>query len=311
MRAWLVTGGAGFIGSNLVEALLKKGERVRVVDSFITGKEKNLAPFKKDIELIRGDLREPGICRAAAKGIDVVLHQAALGSVPRSIEDPTATHESNVTATLYLLIAARNAQVQRFVCASSSSIYGANPALPKKENMAQMPLSPYAVSKLAQEQYCMAFHASYGLDTVALRYFNIYGPRQDPDSQYAAVVPRFIRAALAGKSPVIFGNGRQTRDFTFVADCVAANIAAAESPAAAGRFINIAAAGETSVLDLWNIIRDLCAAKVEAVHAEPRQGEVKNSRADVSLARELLAWEPRTSLKDGLRQTVEWMKSGG
>jgi UDP-glucose 4-epimerase len=310
MRSWLVTGGAGFIGSNLVEALLQKGERVRVVDNFITGKEKNLAPFKKDLELIRGDLREPGICKAAVQGMDVVLHQAALGSVPRSLEDPASTHESNVTATLYLLIAARKAQVQRFVCASSSSIYGSNPALPKKEEMAQMPLSPYAVTKLAQEQYCMAFHASYGLPAVALRYFNVYGPRQDPESQYAAVVPRFIRAALAGAGPVIYGDGLQTRDFTFVADCVAANLAAADAPAAAGRFINVAAGGETSVLDLWDLIRDLCGATADAVHAEPRHGEVKNSRADVSLARELLSWTPRTPLRDGLSKTVEWMKSG-
>jgi nucleoside-diphosphate-sugar epimerase len=308
MRTWLVTGGAGFIGSNLVEALLQKGEKVRVVDNFITGREQNLEPFKREIELIRGDLREPGICRAATQGVDIVLHQAALGSVPRSLDDPVATHESNVTATLYLLIAARNARVKRFVCASSSSVYGANPRLPKEEDMTQMPISPYAVSKLAQEQYCMAFHAAFGLDTVALRYFNIYGPRQDPESLYAAVIPRFVRSALKGESPVINGDGEQTRDFTYVADCVEANLAAAEAEGVAGKFMNIAAGAETSINRLWEIIRDLTGAAVPPVHAEARKGDVRKSVAQVSRAKELMGWSPKVALAAGLARTVEWMK---
>lgn len=307
---WLVTGGAGFIGSNLVEALVKQGERVRVVDNFITGKDENLAPFAEDIELITGDLRDPAVCAAAVRGVEIVLHQAALGSVPRSVADPLTSHECNTTATIRLLVAAKEAGVKRFVCASSSSVYGANPVLPKHEGLQPRPLSPYAVTKLCQEQYCLAFHAVYGLETVALRYFNIYGPRQDPDSLYAAVIPRFISAALAGRPAEIYGDGEQTRDFTYVADCVEANLLAAEKREAVGRFINIAGGGETSINQLWRMVAGLTGTAAAPRYLDPRAGDVRKSLADVSLARELLGWRPKTSLAQGLEQTVAWMKNG-
>lgn len=308
MGLFLVTGGAGFIGSNLVEELLRRGARVRVVDNFVTGREENLEGLPGEIDLIRGDLRDPEVCARAVKGVEKVFHQAALGSVPRSVDDPLTTHESNVTATVNLLIAAREAGVKRFACASSSSVYGMNPAIPKKEDMTTMPMSPYAVSKLAQETYCLAFHAVYGMETVALRYFNIYGPRQDPASTYAAVIPRFVSAALEGKSPEIYGDGEQSRDFTFVGDCVEANIRAGESDKAVGRAVNVACGGETSVNRLWELIRGIIGADVEAVHKPERKGDVRRSRADVSLARELLDWSPQTSLEQGLETTVAWMR---
>jgi nucleoside-diphosphate-sugar epimerase len=305
---WLVTGGAGFIGSNLVEALVKRGERTRVVDSLVTGRLDNLKPFETQIDFIKGDLRDGEICREAVKGADVILHQAALGSVPRSVADPLTTHDSNITATVNLLIAAREAGVKRIVCASSSSVYGANPELPKREDMVPMPISPYAVSKLAQEQYCMAFHAVYNMDTVALRYFNIYGPRQDPGSAYAAAIPLFIRAALKGRQPTIYGDGEQTRDFTFVGDCVEANLAAAEAGGVAGKIMNIAGGMETSVNKLWEIIRSITGTDIEPVYAEPRKGDVKRSFANVSGAGELMGWQSRTDLESGLRKTVDWIK---
>jgi len=278
------------------------------VDSFITGRRENLAPFLSRIELLEGDLRDRAVCAQAVKGVQIVLHQAALGSVPRSIADPLTTHDSNLTATLNLLLAARDAGVSRLVVASSSSIYGANPALPKTEDLAAWPLSPYAVTKLGQEQYCLAFSASYGLATVALRYFNIYGPRQDPNSQYAAVIPRFIRAALDASPPTIYGDGAQTRDFTFVGDCVAANLLAAEAPEAVGRAFNVCGGGETSILELWSRVKEITGTKAVPVHAAARQGEVKRSRGDISLAGKILGWRPATPLPAGLAKTVEWMK---
>lgn len=308
MSNWLVTGGGGFIGSNLVEALLKRGERVRVVDSFITGRRQNLAEFKDEIELIEGDLRDREVCARSVKGMDIVLHQAALGSVPRSIEDPLTTHDSNLTATLNVLMAAKEAGVGRVVCASSSSVYGANPELPKHEKMTALPISPYAVTKLGQEQYCMSFHAVYGMDTVALRYFNIYGPKQDPNSQYAAVVPKFIKSALEEQSPEIHGDGEQTRDFTFVGDCVQANLRAAEASGVAGKFMNIAGGGEASINRLWEIIKKLTGAKTDPVHTPSRKGDVKNSRADISRARELMGYDPADDLASGLEKTVAWTK---
>jgi nucleoside-diphosphate-sugar epimerase len=305
---WLVTGGAGFIGSNLVESLARRDERTRVVDSLVTGRLENLKPFDTEIDFIRGDLRDRETCWEAVKDVDVILHQAALGSVPRSVADPLTTHDSNITATLNLLLAAKEAGVKRFVCASSSSVFGANPELPKREDMVPMPISPYAVSKLAQEQYCMAFHAVYNLDTVALRYFNIYGPRQDPGSAYAAAIPLFIRAALNNQSPTIYGDGEQTRDFTFVGDCVEANLAAAEAEGVAGKVMNVAGGTETSVNKLWENIKSITGADVEPVHAEPRKGDVKKSLADNSLARGLMGWGPRTDLESGLKITVDWIK---
>jgi UDP-glucose 4-epimerase len=280
-----------------------------VVDNLVTGSLENLRPILDEIEFMEADLRDPAVCARSVKDIEIVFHQAALGSVPRSIQNPLATHEANATATLHLLRASREAGVKRLVCASSSSIYGANPVLPKSEDLRPMPISPYAVSKLAQEQYCLAFHQVYGLETVALRYFNVYGPRQDPGSAYAAVVPLFIAAGLANTSPTIHGDGEQTRDFTYVDDVVAANLAAAEAPAVAGQVINIAAGRRASVNEIWNIIKRITGAKAEPIHAPPRPGDVRHSFADTSQARTLLNWRPQTGLEEGLAAAAAWIKT--
>lgn len=309
MSRWLVTGGAGFIGSNLVQALVERGETVRVVDNLSTGRRENLEPLRGRIEFIPADLADLAAAQAAVKDADYVLHQAALGSVPRSVKDPLTTNRANVTATLNLLVAARDAKVRRVVLAGSSSVYGGNPSLPRREDLTPMPLSPYAVSKLAQEQYCLAFHAVYGLDTVVLRYFNVYGPRQDPNSTYAAVIPLFVTAALRGSAPTIHGDGDQSRDFTFVADVVAANLAAATTPGIAGRLFNIAAGESCSINRLWELIARLVNATASPQHLPPRPGDVRHSNADISAARASLPWSPRTGLEDGLRQTIDALRS--
>jgi nucleoside-diphosphate-sugar epimerase len=303
MAIWLVTGGAGFIGSNIVAELLHRGERARILDNFATGREENLASLPAGFELIRGDVRDLEVCRRAVAGVDYVLHQAALGSVPRSIENPLETHAANVTGTVNLLVAARDAKVKRFVCAGSSSIYGNNPTLPKREDMLPMPISPYAVTKLAQEQYCLSFAEVYGLETAVLRYFNIYGPRQDPDSQYSAVIPRFFRAALAGRPPEIYGDGEQSRDFTFVADCVEANLLAAVRPLRQARVFNVAGGRRVSVNEIWREIRRLAGTTVEPNYLPARPGDVRHSLADTAAARADLGWEPRVALAEGLEIT--------
>src|SRR5215468_2872375 len=256
-RLYLVTGGAGFIGSHICERLLRDGHAVRVLDDFSNGKEENLGAMRNEIELFRGSVCDRDIIARAVKGAYVVFHQAALGSVPRSVADPLATHESNITGTLNVLLAARDLGVRKVVFASSSSVYGETPVLPKHEDMKPEPVSPYALSKLSAEQYCGVFHRVYGFETVALRYFNIFGPRQDPESQYAAVIPKFVTAVLAGRRPVIFGDGRQSRDFTYVDNVVEANLRASEAEGAAGRFFNVACGGRYSLLDLLARIKDI------------------------------------------------------
>ena len=305
MASYLVTGGAGFIGSHLVEALLQRGESVRVLDDFSTGKADNLAPFSGRFEMLEGRIDDPSLAGRAVRGIDFVLHQAALGSVPRSVEDPAESHAANLTGTLVLLDASRQAKVRRFVYASSSSVYGDTPELPKTESMVPAPLSPYAVTKLGGEHYCRVFHAIYGLETVALRYFNVFGPRQRPDSQYAAVIPRFIAALKAEEGLVIYGDGRQSRDFTYVENVVQANLAACEAPArAAGAAFNIACGESFSLLDLLRELQTL-SGRSQAPRFEPfRKGDVRDSLADIRKAKDTLDYRPRISFREGLARTL-------
>ena len=308
---YVVTGGAGFIGSHLVEHLVGMGEDVVVLDDFSTGKRENIAPWRHSVKLVEGSITDPDICARALNGADYVLHQAALPSVPRSVRDPVASHTVNATGTLNILIAARDAGVKRVVYAASSSAYGNTPELPKHEEMVARPLSPYAVAKLAGEQYCRAFHASFGVPTVALRYFNVFGPRQDPTSQYAAVVPKFIALALAGEAPTIFGDGEQTRDFTFVANVVRANLLACQAaPPAFGEVCNIGCGDRITVNELWTRIRSLVGATVDARHEPSRTGDVRDSLASLARARSLLGYEPVVTLDEGLRVVVNEMRAG-
>ena len=302
---YLVTGGAGFIGSHLVEHLLSAGHDVTVVDDFSSGRRENIAPFLGSIELVDGSIVDPAVAARSVRGADVVLHQAARPSVPRSIADPVATHDACATGTLNMLVAARDAGVRRFVYAASSSAYGNTPELPKHEGMPTRPRSPYAVAKLTGEHYCRAFQASYGLETVALRYFNIFGPRQDPTSQYAAVVPRFIVAALRGESPTIFGDGEQTRDFTFVANAVRANMLAAEAPSeACGEVYNVGCGDRVTLNELWQRIRAATRADVEPVYEPGRAGDVRDSLASLERTKAALGYEPVVTLDEGIRRTI-------
>ncbi|HIE53210.1 MAG TPA: SDR family oxidoreductase, partial [Armatimonadetes bacterium] len=306
---YLVTGGAGFIGSHLVEELVRRGEQVRVVDNLSTGRAENLAPWREDIEFLEGDLSDPAVAQRAVEGVDYVLHQAALPSVPRSVEDPRASHEANVTGTLNLLLAARDAGVKRVVYAGSSSAYGDTPTLPKHEAMPPAPLSPYAASKLAGEYYCRVFHKVYGLETVVLRYFNIFGPRQDPTSQYAAVIPKFITALLRGDLPTIYGDGEQSRDFTYVRNVVEANLLACTAPAAVGEVINVATGTRFTINELFARLRELCGCEVEPLYAPPRPGDVRHSQADIGKAERLLGYRPVVSFREGLKLTVDWFRN--
>lgn len=306
MSIFLVTGGAGFIGSNLVETLLKDGQSVRVLDNLSTGKEENIKEFQDSIEFIKGDIRDKAAVEKAVRGVDYVIHLAALGSVPRSIEDPMTTHEVNTTGTLNMLIVSKDAGVKRIVCASSSSVYGNTPVLPKVEDMALTPLSPYAVSKLMVEHYCKVFHRVYGLETVALRYFNVYGKKQDPDSMYAAVIPKFVSALHKNQSPTIYGDGEQSRDFTFVEDCNQANIKACTAPGSAGEAFNVGAGGRISVNTLFNEIRAIMGKEIKPAYAEPRRGDVRDSLASIDKARKLLSYEPVYNVKTGIEKTVNW-----
>jgi UDP-glucose 4-epimerase len=308
----LVTGGAGFIGSNLVRALLERGFAVRVLDNLSTGRRSNLDEVADDVELIEGSVQHLATVSRATEGVSRVFHEAAIPSVARSVAAPLASHESNATGTLNVLIASRDAGVERVVYASSSSVYGDAEELPVRETARPMPISPYAVSKLTGEQYLAAFHASFGLPTVSLRYFNVFGPRQDPGSEYAAVVPRFATAALAGGPVTIYGDGEQSRDFTFVGDVVAANLLAGEAPEAAwGRVFNVAYNDRHSVNDLLRRIRALVpdVDQPEPVHAPPRAGEIRDSQADNTAAMEVLGFRPEWTFEDGLRQTVDWFRN--
>jgi UDP-glucose 4-epimerase len=305
---YLVTGGAGFIGSNIVKELVRRGEYVRVLDNFSTGKRENLASFLDHIDLIEGDLRDRTILDQALQDVDYVLHQAALPSVQRSVDDPLATHEVNATGTLKLLLAARDAGVKRVVYAASSSIYGDSPTLPKQEDMCPHPKSPYAVSKLTGEQYCQSCTEVYGLETVCLRYFNVFGPQQDPTSQYSAVIPLFITAMLSGSPITIHGDGLQSRDFTYVANVVSANLLAATTPGASGRVFNVACGERHTLLDMIAIISDLLKIKPAITHTEPRPGDVRHSLADITAAQAVLGYQASVDFYTGLQQTVEWYR---
>jgi UDP-glucose 4-epimerase len=309
----LVTGGAGFIGSHLTEALLRKGDCVRVLDDFSTGKRENLV-FNKEypsLEIIEGDIRRLATCQKAVKDIEFVFHQAALPSVQRSVEDPLGSHAVNAGGTLNILFAAREEKVKRVIYASSSSIYGDTPTLPKKEEMPPTPLSPYALQKYIGEQYCRLFYELYGLETVSLRYFNIFGPRQDPNSVYSAVIPKFIDALLQSCPPTIFGDGEQSRDFTYIENVVQANLLAMSAEHLHGEAINIACAERTSLNQLVNLLRKILGSRVTPVYEEPRKGDVKHSLADIRKGKEILNYEPKVSVAVGLQKTVEFFQKSG
>jgi UDP-glucose 4-epimerase len=304
-----VTGGAGFIGSHLVDRLVADGHEVRVLDDFSSGRELNLKHTHAEIELIRGSICDPEAVAQATAGCDVVFHEAAVPSVPRSVAEPVRTNRVNIDGTLQVLEAARQNGVRRVVFAASSSAYGDTETLPKVESMPATPRSPYALQKYAGEIYCRLYHELYSLETVALRYFNVFGPRQNPESEYAAVIPRFIRACLRGERPRIYGDGEQTRDFTFVADVVEANVLAAHAPRAKGAVINVAGGRRTSLNQLFEAIRKQTGAQVEAIHEPARVGDVRHSLAGLDRARELLGYAPAVGLDFGLAKTVEGFRT--
>ena len=309
-EVYLVTGGAGFIGSHVVTELLRLGHPVRILDNFSTGRRDNLDAVGGDVDVFEGDIRSYERAHNAVKGADYVIHLAALPSVPRSVQDPLTTSEANITGALNVLLAARDAGVRRVVLASSSSIYGANAAMPKREDMLPMPISPYAVSKLAAEQYARAFATVYGLETVSLRYFNVFGPRQDPTSQYSGVVPRFMRLAIEGGRPVVFGDGRQSRDFTYVANVVDATLSAVTAEGASGSVCNIGCGDPKTVLDLIAAVSRVSGRPLEPEFAPPRAGDVKHSFADISLAHDLLGYEPGVGFDEGVERTFAWLEAG-
>jgi nucleoside-diphosphate-sugar epimerase len=304
---YLITGGAGFIGSHLVEHLTARGEDVIVLDNFSTGKRENISGVLDEIELIEGSLLDPETCARAVRGVDFVLHQAAVPSVPRSVADPVGSHEANTTGTLNLLIAARDAKVKRFVYAASSSAYGNTPELPKHENLLPRPMSPYAAAKYAGECYCRVFYATYGLPTVALRYFNIFGPRQDPTSVYAGVIPKFVTAAVNDVAPVIFGDGEQTRDFTPVHNAVHANLLATEADTNAfGEVFNIGAGGRRTVNELWRQISARFGRSLEPVYEAGRKGDVRDSLASLEKSRAILGYQPIADFEATLQETIDY-----
>ena len=307
MATYLVTGGAGFIGSHLVEELVRRGERVRVVDNLSTGKRQNIAHLTS-VEFVEGDLADPHVAQRAVTGIEYVLHQAAIPSVPRSVQDPITSNRANIDATLNILVAARDAGVKRFVYAGSSSAYGDTPTLPKVETMATAPLSPYALQKLVGEQYGQMFTRLYGLETVTIRYFNVFGPRQDPSSPYSGVISLFISALCDGRQPTIYGDGEHTRDFTYVANVVDGVLRACTAAGASGEVINVATGGRISLNTLFNTIRDLVGATVDPIYSAPRAGDVKDSQADISRARRILGYAPIVSFEEGLARTVAWYR---
>lgn len=305
MAKYLVTGGAGFIGCNLVKSLLEHNHEVRVLDNFSTGRRENLLPYQKDIELIEGDIRSYHTTIKAMKNIDYVLHQAALPSVPRSIYDPITSNEVNINGTLNLLHAAVEIGVKRFVYASSSSVYGDSPISPKHEELIPNPKSPYAITKLAGEHYCKVFHQIYGLETVSLRYFNVFGPRQNPDSQYSAVIPKFLKLLLNGQSPTIYGDGTQSRDFTYVDNNVQANLLACTAENVAGKVYNIACGQNFTLLELVQNLNEILQTNIQPIHAEKRSGDVLHSLADIQKAQKELNYYPTISFKEGLTLLVQ------
>lgn len=308
---YLVTGGAGFIGSNVTHYLVARGDTVRILDDFSTGRRENLTGIEKTIEVIDGDLRDRSAVARAVKGVRFILHFGALPSVIRSVEDPWSANDVNINGTLNLLLAARDAGVERVVFSSSSSVYGDTPVLPKQEDMIPTPLSPYALHKLAGEHYCRMFHQLYGLKTYSLRYFNVFGPRQNPKSDYAAVIPLFCKAYLEDRAPQIHGDGEQTRDFTFVEDIVRANLACCEAPeSAAGGVYNVAWGNRISINELASTIAGLLGKSMKPTHLPARAGDVRDSQADATRARKHLGWEPRVSFADGLSRTIAWYQQG-
>jgi nucleoside-diphosphate-sugar epimerase len=308
MPHYLVTGGAGFIGSHLAEELVRRGERVRIVDNLATGHRRNIEHLP-EVEFLEGDLADEEVARLAVTGVDYVLHQAAIPSVPRSVQDPVTSHRANVDASLNVLVAARDAGVKRVVYAGSSSAYGDTPTLPKVETMETAPLSPYALQKLVAEQYCQLFTQLYGLETVTIRYFNVFGPRQDPSSPYSGVISLFISALCEGRPARIYGDGEQTRDFTYVANVVDGVLRACHAPAASGEVINVATGGRISLNQLYRTVRDLTGGEVEPIYDTPRAGDVRDSQADIGKARRILGYEPIVSFEEGLGRTVAWHRA--
>lgn len=305
----LVTGGAGFIGSHIAAALTKSGARVRVIDDLSTGHHENIEEIGGAVDFVQASLNDEAAVKQALEDVELVFHEAAIPSVPRSVENPRETHEACVDATFSLLLAARNAKVRRVVYAASSSAYGDQPTLPKSEEMRPDPLSPYAVAKLVGEYYCQVFYRSYGLETVALRYFNVFGPRQDPSSQYSGVISRFISVLMSGETPVIFGDGEQTRDFTFVRNVVDANLRAAETTKGIGEIINVANGKQITLNELLDTLKRIThRTDAQAEYKEGRTGDVRHSVADISRAREFLGYESRVGLEEGLRLTMDWWK---
>jgi len=311
MSKYLVTGGAGFIGSHIVESLVEQNAYVRVLDNCSTGDLANLKGFLEEIEFIHGDIRDLSVVRKAIEDMDYVIHQAALGSVAESIQNPIMTNDVNVTGTLNILVAARDAEVKRVIYASSCSVYGNSAVLPKREDMPVNPISPYAIAKYTGEQYCRAFFQLYGLKTVVLRYFNVFGARQNPNSQYAAAIPAFICAYLSGKPPTIYGTGEQSRDFVFVDDVVWANLLACHAEGAAGQSLNIASGKSITIDEMARLIRDSTGSRIGPVYASPRNGDVLHSLADISNAQGILGYKPRFDLENGLRKTTEWFQANG
>ena len=308
MAHYLVTGGAGFIGSHLTEELVRRGHTVRVADSLMTGKRSNLDHIS-GVEFLEGDLADLPFAHRAVKGVEYVLHQAAIPSVPRSVKDPVTSNRANVDTTLNVLVAARDGGVRRLVFAASSSAYGDTPTLPKHENMPASPLSPYALQKVIGEQYLQMFTRLYALETVSIRYFNVFGPRQDPSSPYSGVISVFATALLENRSPMIYGNGEQTRDFTYVANVVDGVLRACEATGASGDVINVATGGRISLNELFRTMRTLAGGTVEPTYTDSRAGDVRDSQADISKARRILGYEPVVSFEEGLRRTVDWYKS--
>lgn len=305
---WLVTGGAGFIGSNLARALLEDGRTVRVLDDFSTGFRENLDDIKDDIDLVEGDIRNADTCRRACEGIEIVFHEAAIPSVPRSMEDPQTTFDANTVGTHNMLMAARDRRVRRFVFAASSSAYGEAEELPKRETMPALPVSPYAAAKAAGELYVSTFCRSFGLETVSLRYFNVFGPRQDPTNQYAGVIAAFASRMLRGRQPIIFGDGTQSRDFTYIDNVMAANLLAAKAGEVHGEIVNIGCGEAADLNQMVTVFNEILGTDLDAVHEPPRPGDVKHSLADITAARDLLGYEPQVGFADGLRQTIAWYR---
>ncbi|MFH1716564.1 MAG: SDR family oxidoreductase [Planctomycetota bacterium] len=308
MEKFLVTGGAGFIGSNICKTLVAQGCSVRVVDNLLTGRKSNLADVMDEIEFIEADMGDSEVAQSAVKDIEVVLHHGALPSVPLSVDDPGATHKHCVDATFTLLLAARDAGVKRFVYAASSSAYGDTPTLPKVETMPPSPLSPYAVAKLVGEYYCSVFYKVFGLETISLRYFNVFGPHQDPASQYAAAIPAFVTAILKGEPPTIYGDGEQSRDFTHVDNVVEANLLAAQAKQTKGEVVNIACGEAVTVNDIIDIINEVLEKNVKPTYAHARPGDVKHSLADITTARELIGFKPVIGFEDGLGKAIDWYR---